>query len=60
MAKPINTERNKNVVRLRDNGKKSWRQIANIMNLAHSTVHEIYYNEMKRSGLTVKSKTVRV
>jgi len=57
MAKPIKVERNRNVVRLRDRERKSWREIGDIMNLAHSTVWEIYRNEKARSALTFKGQS---
>jgi len=50
MAKPIKKERNRLVVQLREKG-WSFQKIADELKLkARSTVHEIYTNELKRSG----------
>jgi DNA invertase Pin-like site-specific DNA recombinase len=57
MPKPINYERTKAVVMLRENKKMPWRKIGKAFNLAASTVFEIYKLEKERSGLTKIRKT---
>ena len=53
MAKPIKKERNRLVVELREKKKWTFKRIADELGLkAKSTVHEIYYNEKRRSALT--------
>ncbi len=60
MPKPINHERSKTVVLLKDKKGLSFRDIAKTFNLAVSTVHEIYTLQKARSGLTNSRKPVRV
>ena len=60
MAKPINHERSKTVVHLRDKKGLSWRKIGKVFNLAASTVFEIYHNEKERSGLTTNKKAAGI
>lgn len=52
MAYKIDKKRNRKVVYLRDVKCFTFQRIADIHNLAKSTVHEIYTNEKKRNELS--------
>ena len=46
---PPKTDRNKNIMKLRDKKKWTFADIAKEYNIKKQTVHEIYYREKERS-----------
>jgi hypothetical protein len=60
MVNIIKKDRNAIIINLRDEKKLSWRKISELMKIAHSTAHEVYTEEKKRSGLTKNKKGVWV